>query len=463
MRGSPLESALAFHEDRFPGEVAELKRLVRIPSVSADGFPEVEVARSAEAVAELLRRRGFSRVEVLAHDGAHPYVLAEHVEDPALPTVLLYAHHDVQPPGEVRAWRSPPFEPVERDGRLFGRGAADDKAAVVVHAAAVEAWLRGAGGLPVNVKLLVEGEEETGSRHLAALLRRHGAELDASALVLADAGNVDVGLPCLTVSLRGLVAVEVEIRAFEQSLHSGAFGGPVPDPAMALSKMLASLVGEDGRIAVPGLEPSFPPLATARREALGALGIGAAEFGQLARLRPGVRVFGHGHPLELCWWQPALAVNAIQASSRRAARDVINGAAWAQVEVRIVPGQDAGEVRDALVAALRRAAPWGVEVELRTLELVKPWATDLAHPAFGAAFRALERGFGRRAAAIGCGGSIGFVEPFAAAFPDTPALLVGVEDPLSNPHSENESVDLGSVRRALRAEIHLLAELADAL
>jgi len=462
---SAPDAVLEVLDRRFDETIEQLISLARIPGVSAPGFDSQQLLRSAERTAEILSGAGLEDVEILTVPGAHPYVVAEKAaRNPAAPTVLIYAHHDVQPPGRQDHWVTPAFEPTQRDdGRLYGRGVVDDKAGILLHAAAVRAWLDAVSELPVNVKMLVEGEEETGSAHLAEFLRRYRDRFDADALVLSDTANLATGLPSLTTALRGIVVVDVRVRALDHPVHSGMWGGPVPDAATALARLLARLVDSSGAIAVPGLMDDVPELTPNERATIAALPFDAAGFRRDAGLLDGVRLRGidsDGSVYEQLWYQPALALTALEGMPLATAANQLMAEASARVGVRVAPGQDAARVQALLVDFLKHGPPDGVTVDTRVVAAVSGWKTTPVGPAFDAARRALAAGYGREAVCIGCGGTIPFVGPFSEVLGGIPALLLGLEDPPCNAHGENESLDLADFRHSARSSAHLLAELA---
>ena len=455
---------LAALEARFEATLAELCALARIPGVSASGFDARELERSAAAVASLLRAVGLERVEILRLPGAHPCVVGEWLHAGAsAPTALVYAHHDVQPPGRPEKWLSPAFEPTLRaDGRLYGRGVVDDKAGLMVHLAALRACFDAGGTPPLNVKLVIEGEEEIGSPNLETFLREHRARLAADVIVLSDTANLDAGIPSLTTSLRGLVVVDVRVRALDHPLHSGMWGGPLPDAASALVRLLARLVDDRGVIQIPGIYDDVRALSSEERARLAALPFDERTF----RAQAGLVAAGAlaGEPgftaYEKLWLRPSLAFTALEGVPLAGAANRLMEEASARVGLRLAPSQDPQRAARLLMDFLRRDPPNGVAVELKLESAAAGWETSPVGPAFDAARRALEAGFGRPLAFIGCGGSIPFVGPFADVLGGVPALLLGLEDPLCNAHGENESLNVDDFRKAARSAVHLYFELA---
>jgi acetylornithine deacetylase/succinyl-diaminopimelate desuccinylase-like protein len=450
----------------FPEYLEDLKTLVRIPSVSFPGFPESEVKRSADAVAGLLKKRGLENVEILTLPGAHPYVYGERLRAPGKPTLLLYAHHDVQPPGREELWKTSPFEPTLKPGpggdRLYARGAADDKAGIIIHTSAIDSYLKTVGELPLNVKVVIEGEEEIGSTHLSQFLETYRKKLDADVLVLTDTSNFDCGVPALTVALRGLVGLEVEVRALSKTVHSGMWGGPLPDPAAALSKMLAQLTDEKGQIAVPGVLADVRKVSERERAEFKKIPYSETEFRKQCGIVEGAVLLENDQlpPSVQIWRMPSLSINAIQASSRKQAGNVINDAAWAKLTIRLVADMNPEKVAQQLEDFLRSLVPWGLEVTFKLEAANGAWATSATGWAFDAAETALAQGYGKAALKIGCGGSIPFVKPFADALGGAPALLVGIEDPYTDAHGENESLLVSDLEKASLSQIYLFHELA---
>ncbi len=456
-----LTAALEYFNNHKTSHLNDLKDLVRIPSISFPGFDPAHVRKSAEAVAALLKKTGLADVRILETGAGHPAVFGQWTSAPGKPTILMYAHHDVQPTGRDDLWTTAPFDPAERNGRLYGRGAADDKGGGVMQTAAIASYLKSTGSMPVNVKVLVEGEEEVGSTNLQAFLEQYRDLLSADVVLIADSENFDSGIPSLTASLRGIVTVNVEVRSLSSSVHSGTWGGPLPDPVLALSKMLATLADDKGRPAVSGLLDKVRVLTPREKADLEQLPFLEQVYRKQSKLLEGVEIIGGEGPVyEKMWLRPSIAVNAIEASSRKQAANIINDVVWARIGIRIVPDMDPMETLELLRKHLLKHAPWGVRVNIEPETSSRWWRTETSGKAFGAAMSALERGYGRKPAIIGAGGSIPFVQTITEALGGAPALLFGVGDPYTAAHSENESLLISDWTAGCRSVIYLLDELA---
>ena len=432
--------------DVLPAVRADLENLVRIESVWADPDRRGEVQRSAEEVAKLLSDAGFGDVRIVAEGGA-PAVIAHHPPPPGAPTVLLYAHHDVQPEGDRSQWHSEPFEPTERDGRLYGRGTADDKAGIATHLAAFRAHC---GNPPVGVTVFVEGEEESGSPSLSRLLAAHRDALAADVIVIADSDNWSTEVPSLTVSLRGLADCIVEVATLDHGLHSGMWGGVVPDALSVLVRLLASLHDDEGNVAVDGLHESTAAPVEYTPERV------RADTGLL----DGVQEIGSGSVAQRLWAKPAITVVGIDTTPIAKASNTLTPCARAKVSMRVAPGGDAAEHLAALTRHLEQHTPWGAQVTVTPGDVGEPYAIDPSGPVYDAARAAFRQAWGNDAIDAGVGGSIPFIAAFASAFPDAKILVTGVEDPDTQAHSINESLHLGVLERAATAEALLLDRLA---
>jgi acetylornithine deacetylase/succinyl-diaminopimelate desuccinylase-like protein len=429
----------------LPSVRADLEDLVRIESVWADPARRDEVRRSADTVAKLLSEAGFGDVRIVSEGGA-PAVIARHPAPPGAPTVLLYAHHDVQPEGDPAQWASPPFEPTERDGRLYGRGSADDKAGIATHLAAFRAH---GGNPPVGVTVFVEGEEESGSPSLGALLGAHSDLLAADVIVIADSDNWSTEIPSLTVSLRGLADCVVEVATLDHGLHSGMWGGVVPDAVSVLVRLLASLHDDDGNVAVAGLHET-----TAAD-----VDYSADRVRDETGLLDGVGEIGSGPVVQRLWAKPAITVIGIDTTPIAKSSNTLIPRARAKVSMRVAPGGDALAHLDALTRHLEEHAPWGAQVTVTPGDVGQPYAIDAAGEVYDKARSAFREAWGREPVDTGVGGSIPFIAQFAAAYPEAKILVTGVEDPATQAHSVDESLHLGVLERAATAEALLLEKL----
>lgn len=428
-------------EQGFPAVRADLEALVRIPSVSADPERAADLRRCAEQVRDLFAGTGLD-AEILEVPDSPPVVLATKPAPEGAPTVLLYAHYDVQPTGDLDWWGTAPFEPEERDGRLHGRGASDDKSGIAIHLGALRAL--GAMGEPpaVGVTVIVEGEEELGSPHAEALLERYGDRLAADAIVIADSEHWAVGQPALTTSLRGLVDAVVEVRTLESGVHSGQFGGAVPDAITSLARLIATLHDERGNCAIDGLAEAATP----------EVDLDEAELRTSSGMLDGVEVVGDASITARLWARPAVSVLALDAPRLNEAINQIVPVARAKVSVRLAPGDDTEHAMQALVRHLETHAPWGARVTVTPGSSAPPFALTARGAAFSAFAGGMAEAWGVPPAEIGIGGSIPLVAMLAERFPSATLLITGVGEPTSHIHGPDESQDLGELQRAILAE-----------
>ena len=441
----------------IPAALADLGGLVRIPSIAFPGFDASEVQRSAEAVAALVEGLGlFETVEIRraaipgSDETGQPAVLASRAARNGRPTILLYAHHDVQPVGEESLWESAPFEPTVRGGRLYGRGAADDKAGVMAHVAALRALTEALGAdFDLGVALFIEGEEEAGSRSFARFLADNADALRADVIVVADSGNWDARTPALTVSLRGNTRFTLRVRTLEHASHSGMFGGAVPDAMMATVKLLATLWDEDGTVAVVGLEERDAETPAYTEETLR----------DEAGLPVGVSPIGRGTILSRIWNKPSITVTGIDAPSVANASNTLSPEIALVISARIAPGQPAREAYAAIEAHLRAHAPFGAQLTFSDQDYGDAFLVDTSGWAVETALDAMHEAYGVEPVEIGVGGSIPFIADLVREFPAAQILVTGVEDPHARAHSPNESLHLETFRNAVLAEALLLEKL----
>ncbi|MBT1001729.1 dipeptidase [Paenarthrobacter sp. DKR-5] len=448
--------ALRGHVDAdFNTILADLKDLVAIPGIAWEAFDPEQLDRSAAAVAELIRDAGIEDVRILRVDKADgtpggPAVVARKPAAEGKPTVLLYAHHDVQPPGDLDLWTFEPFNAVEHEGRLWGRGAADDKAGILAHVGAFRALHKVLGeDLGLGITLFIEGEEEAGSPTFRTFLETHRELLRADVMVVADSGNWKVGVPALTTSLRGLVDGTIEVKVLEHAVHSGMFGGPVLDAPTLLARLIATLHDDDGAVAIEGLVA----------EDHAAVDMPEEQFRADSSVLAGVQLAGTGSIASRLWTKPALSIIGIDVPAVSVAANSMQPSARAKFSLRLAPGSDPGEAMEAVRRHVESHAPFGAQVVFTPGETGSAFATDTASSAARSALWALREAWGVEPVESGIGGSIPFIADLTELYPQAQILITGVEDPDSRAHSANESLHLGDFRNAVLAEALLLARI----
>jgi acetylornithine deacetylase/succinyl-diaminopimelate desuccinylase-like protein len=449
---------ISYIESKREEHLNELKELLRIPSVSTKSEHKQDIERAAHWVADKLRAAGLENVE-LSPTKMHPVVYGESLRAPGKPTVLFYGHYDVQPAEPLDLWTSPAFEPTVRDGKLFGRGTADDKGQVHIHIKALEALKNATGSLPINIKVIIEGEEEVGSVNLWDFMTKNRDRLKADSLIVSDTAMLAKGVPSITYGLRGLNYYQVEITGPAQDLHSGVFGGAVPNPLTILSEMIAKLHDKNFRVTVPGFYKDVAELSRAERKALNSLPWKEKEFRKTVGAPQLCGEKGYSI-VEQLWTRPTMEVNGMWGGyTGEGAKTVIPSKAYAKLSTRLVPNQNPAKIAKLVERHIRALLPKSVTCRFEVLSTGKPWVAPYTHPIFQKAIHSLERGFGKKAVFIREGGSIPFVTQMHDTF-KVPCVLLGFGLPDENAHAPDEHILLDNYFGGIKSVALFYQELA---
>jgi acetylornithine deacetylase/succinyl-diaminopimelate desuccinylase-like protein len=453
-----MSDVVRYIEQNHDRYLQELIEFLRLPSISTNvGDPE-KVKQTAEFVADQLKQSQMSEVQIVP-TGGHPIVYAERIEDPSKPTVLVYGHYDVQPVDPLELWDSPPFDPQVRDGKLFARGSTDDKGQMMIHFKSTEAFMETRGCLPLNIKFLIEGEEEIGSAHLDQFIREHQDQLKCDAVVISDTALFAKGVPSICYGLRGMAYLEIEVQGPKGDLHSGSFGGPVGNPAFALVQILASMKDDQDRITIPHFYDDVRELTPEERAGFASLPFDVEAYKEDLGVKAlsGEQGFT---PLEQVWARPTLEINGLLSGfTGEGAKTVLPARAMAKVSMRLVPDQDHVEIARSFADFVHSVAPEWVEVEVRDLHGGASWVAELDHPALVAAANAIEKGFGKRPVFQREGGSIPVVATFTELL-KAPTVLMGIGLPDENAHAPNEHLDLENFYAGIKSSAYFIDEFA---